>query len=83
MKSDAKFLSAEADSRAAQLRTPILAASLAVMGIVVFYWSTAASAVAIWARSETFVHCFIVVPISLWLAWRRRSEFLCEFCCAG
>ena len=36
--------------------------------------NTAASMVAIWARSETYTHAFVVPPIALWLVWRRRAE---------
>jgi len=43
------------------------------MIILAIYWQTAASMVAIWWRSETFAHGFVVVPICLWLAWRRRD----------
>lgn len=52
---------------------PVLAASLAVVGILALYWPTAASIVAIWIRSETFTHGFVIVPICLWLVWRRRE----------
>ena len=52
---------------------PALAAGLAALGIVAIHWQTAASVVAIWIRSETFTHGFVVVPICLWLAWRRRD----------
>jgi exosortase len=52
---------------------PMLAAGVAVLGILALYWSTAASIVAIWIRSETFTHGFVIVPICLWLAWRRRD----------
>jgi exosortase A len=38
------------------------------------YWSTAVSIVEIWARSETFAHGYLIVPISLWLAWQRRDR---------
>lgn len=38
------------------------------------YWSTAVSIVEIWARSETFAHGYLIVPISLWLAWQRRER---------
>ena len=54
---------------------PMLAAGVAVLGILAIHWPTAASIVAIWIRSETFTHGFVIVPICLWLAWRRR-EFL-------
>jgi exosortase A len=46
---------------------------LAVLAPVVLYFSTAESIVALWTRSETFAHGYVIVPISLWLAWRQRS----------
>jgi len=52
---------------------PVLAAGLAVLGILALYGPTVASIVAIWIRSETFTHGFVIVPICLWLAWRRRD----------
>ncbi|WP_426994123.1 exosortase A [Methylomonas sp. CM2] len=36
------------------------------------FFSTWASIVEIWSRSETFTHGFLVAPISLWLIWSRR-----------
>ena len=45
----------------------------AVAAILFWYRDTAASIVAIWIRSETFNHCFLVLPISLYLIWRQRS----------
>jgi len=50
------------------------AVALAVVAILVGFWHTAQSIVAIWTRSATFAHGFVVVPICLWLAWRKRSE---------
>ena len=35
-------------------------------------WGALSSMVAIWYRSETFAHGFLVVPISAWLVWRNR-----------
>jgi exosortase A len=52
---------------------PMLAAGVAVLGILALHWLTAASIVAIWIRSETFTHGFVIVPICAWLAWRRRE----------
>ncbi|WBS03251.1 exosortase A [Pseudoduganella sp. SL102] len=49
-------------------------AGLAVLFPLLAYLDTAASIVSIWERSETFAHGFIIVPISLWLAWRRRAQ---------
>jgi len=47
---------------------------LACVGIVAMYWRTAGSMVGIWARSETFAHGFLILPISLFLIWTRRRE---------
>ena len=60
--------------RAALGGAPMLAAGLAAIGVLILYWQTAASIVAIWWRSQTFAHGFVVVPICIWLAWRRRDE---------
>jgi exosortase A len=42
--------------------------------VVVLYYETAASIVAIWRRSDTFAHGFLVVPAVLWLIWRQREH---------
>ncbi|HVE51183.1 MAG TPA: exosortase A [Casimicrobiaceae bacterium] len=52
---------------------PLFAVALALAGILIAHAETAASIVAIWWRSETFAHGFIVLPICAWLAWERRD----------
>ena len=42
--------------------------------IIFWYWDTARAMVAIWARSDTYAHAFMVPPITLWLIWRKRHE---------
>lgn len=44
-----------------------------VAAIVLLYRDTAMTMVAIWWRSDTFAHAFLVLPISLWLVWRQRE----------
>ena len=52
-----------------------LPALLLVVGaVLLLYWSTAAGLVQIWIRSETFMHAFLVPPISAWLLWRERDR---------
>lgn len=51
---------------------PALVVSLVWIGA--WYWSTGEAMVKIWARSDTFVHGFVVPPIVLWLIWRQRSQ---------
>lgn len=53
---------------------PIMA--LALLGIVACGWPTALSMVAIWHRSETFAHGFVVPVIVAWLVWRSRGRIL-------
>jgi exosortase A len=55
-------------------RAPVLATAAVVVLLVASYHETAASIVAIWHRSETFAHGFLVVPAVLWLVWRRRHH---------
>lgn len=45
-----------------------------IAAILAIYGSTAASIVAIWERSDTFAHGYLIVPISLVLVWMRRRE---------
>jgi exosortase A len=73
MKRDLEFALPEVSASGA-LRSPITwACLLAVAGILAVHWDTAASIVAIWIRSETFAHGFFVIPICVWLAWRKRG----------
>ena len=52
----------------------VLAIYVSVWAVV--YFSTIESMVAIWNRSATYTHCFLILPISLWLIWGRRRELL-------
>jgi len=49
----------------------LLAAALLLL--LTAYWPTALSMAEIWARSQTFAHGFLVVPMSGWLMWRQRG----------
>lgn len=41
--------------------------------VVGWYWPTAADMAGIWWRSDTFAHGLVVLPIFLWLVWRKRE----------
>jgi exosortase A len=43
--------------------------------LALFYWSTVRSIVTLW-QTDTFSHGFFVIPITLYLVWARRDEFL-------
>lgn len=55
-------------------RQALPAIALAWAALLFIYRDTALAMVAIWARSDTFAHAFLVPPISLWLIWRRRAD---------
>jgi exosortase A len=46
---------------------------LALLSPFLIYLGTVQSIVAIWDRSDTFMHQYCILPISLWLIWRRRE----------
>ncbi|MFC5510944.1 exosortase A [Massilia jejuensis] len=60
----------------ARLSVPKIAViAAAFVALLVLYWSTAVSMVAVWNSSDTFAHGYVIAPISLWLIWRRREVF--------
>ncbi|WP_322805194.1 exosortase A (plasmid) [Vibrio alfacsensis] len=38
------------------------------------YFESLSSMVTVWMQSKTFEHCFIILPIALWLTWRKKDE---------
>ncbi|HRY90680.1 MAG TPA: archaeosortase/exosortase family protein, partial [Rubrivivax sp.] len=58
-------------------RKALLLLLATITWVLFWYWDTARAMVAIWARSDTYAHAFIVPPISLWLIWRKRHELAC------
>ncbi|WP_308921093.1 exosortase A [Janthinobacterium sp. J1-1] len=49
---------------------------LAMATIVLLYHATFWGMLEVWSRSQTFAHGFLIVPISLWLAWRQRARLV-------
>jgi exosortase A len=49
--------------------------AFALLAPFFLYLGTAGSLVTIWNSSETFAHGYAILPISLWLIWRRRAVF--------
>lgn len=54
---------------------PLFGLLLATLVCIAAFWETWGSIVAIWLRTETFTHGFLVAPISLWLVWTRRQQY--------
>ncbi|MEZ5571773.1 MAG: exosortase A [Halioglobus sp.] len=55
------------------VRASLWAAGLFCLALLLIYEQTTWSMVAIWSRSETFAHGFLIAPISLWLIWNQRE----------
>ena len=49
-----------------------------ILGILIIFWPTTASMIEIWRGSETYQHCFAVLPITLWLVWQQRYRLAAE-----
>lgn len=55
-------------------RSAGIAFALLAGWITFLFRDTVAEMVDIWNRNETFTHCFLIAPISLWLIWRMRDR---------
>jgi len=54
-----------------------LVASVVITALLIgLFWSTVSTMLTIWLNIETYSHGFLILPISLWLAWRRRDMLL-------
>ncbi|MGZ8317781.1 MAG: exosortase A [Telluria sp.] len=49
--------------------------ALAFLAPFALYFDTARSVVSIWNASETYAHGYVILPIALWLVWRKRENF--------
>ncbi len=51
----------------------ILALGLGLAALVALFWPEARAAVGVWMSSTAYGHCFLIVPMALYLAWDRRD----------
>ena len=49
--------------------------ALVVASILLLLWPTTSSMVEIWQQSSAYGHCYLVIPIALWMAWRESATF--------
>ncbi len=55
-------------------RLPIIRFSLVFVTWLLVYYESLENMVSVWGQSKTYEHGFIILPISLWLAWRIREQ---------
>jgi hypothetical protein len=65
-----------APSRPWRALVPVLAFAAVVLGFV--FWREIAGAWRVWLVSPTYNHCFLVLPIALYMIWDRRRWFAGE-----
>ena len=71
MKIETFFLASRTDDMVGHSKAILVVAGTA-LALLAIYWPTAHSIFAIWQRSDTFAHSFLVVPAVIWLIWRDR-----------
>lgn len=49
-------------------------AGLYGVALLLIFRDTTWSLISIWSRSDTFAHGFLILPISLWVAWNEREK---------
>lgn len=57
----------------------IVAGTAAVFCLLLFsalFWNEASAAIGVWIVSPTFNHCFLVLPLSLFMIWQRRNSLI-------
>lgn len=62
---------------AAPSRADLAALAMLLAVLLLAQHSSYGSMLAVWQRSQTFAHGFIILPISLWLLWRQRAALAC------
>ena len=57
-------------------RSALATLLIVLVTVFVLFNDTLLSMVAVWIKNDTYAHGFIVAPISLWLIYRNRDQFL-------
>lgn len=68
----AAALAVHSQTRREHVRITLLFA-LIVVSIFVIMWPVTDSMIDIWRRSSTYNHCYAVIPVALWMAWRDSA----------
>ena len=59
-------------------RWPLLLMAMLLAALMLLYRQTALGMAEIWSRNDTFAHGYLVVPLVLWMVWRRRGFVLAQ-----
>lgn len=50
--------------------------TLVVLTVLAVLWPTTLSMLETWQRSSTYSHCYLVIPIAIWGAWRQSATLV-------
>lgn len=56
------------------LRQAAIITAIYTAVVLLLYRDSLWSMISIWNRSDTYAHGYLILPISLWLVWNKRSE---------
>ena len=54
-------------------RVVVIAITLGLSVFGFMFWAEIRAAVAVWINSDAYNHCFLVLPVAVYLLWERRS----------
>ena len=57
----------------APLRPALAVLAVALVAWVALFWTEAEAAIGIWITSTAYGHCFLIIPMALYLAWDQRA----------
>jgi len=55
-------------------RTPLIVLGLTLLALGILFAEEAGAAIRVWESSTAYNHCWLILPISGWLAWQRRHR---------
>ncbi len=61
-------------ARWAGLRAAILPLGIGLLVLAALFQQEIVAAVRVWGDSTAYNHCYLILPIALWLAWERRDR---------
>ncbi len=47
---------------------------IALLSWLIVYWPTLADMLSVWSSSETYTHCFLILPVVLYLLFEKKHE---------
>ncbi|MCH8537246.1 MAG: exosortase [Alkalimonas sp.] len=51
----------------------LIVAAVFLGAYLIVFWPTLARMELVWRHSETYMHAYLILPISIWLIWRERN----------